>query len=67
MDKIKACPFCGEEAKLFTRRGEYGRFCFVECICCGGRSSIFSAKRSEEMAHKKAITAWNARYGDVNG
>ena len=51
MEKLKPCPFCGGEARLFEEiPGGY----IIQCQSCCGQIGI--------MPKKDAIEAWNARY-----
>ena len=68
MDKLKPCPFCGNNAilkiipphkhKMLLNLGidfpDCNGVCFVECSCC---TCALSEETKEE-----AIEAWNTRY-----
>ena len=66
-NKLLACPFCGEEAIMYTRRqvgypsGDKGYEACISCWHegCGGR--VVSWALREEWAKESAITAWNTR------
>jgi len=56
-DKLKACPFCGGEAKIHFENGFEFRsiFYYVSCEKCGCRTDANT--ESEELA----IKTWGAR------
>lgn len=53
MGKLKACPFCGGEAKLTAYNGGY--FNGVDCSKCGVHGTV--RHNAED-----AIAAWNKRF-----
>lgn len=53
MEKLKKCPFCGGEAKVFETDLNTFRVICAECSCSVGRYWYY---KKEE-----AITAWNTR------
>ena len=75
MEKIKPCPFCGNEVKvheipLWYGNGHGYKDCYefaIQCKKCG--CTIYfhendSIYRSEEEAKKNVIEAWNRRASD---
>ena len=57
MDKLKPCPFCGEEAEYrFTEFDEYGETVlhYIYCKVCDAEIS--------KDTQQEAITAWNTRW-----
>lgn len=69
LDKLKACPFCGNDsATWYTQYGGHGYFAWVECDLCGARTKSVSASVAadnpaflESIAAKKTCDAWNRR------
>lgn len=59
MDELKACPFCGGEAKCVTylRNKEY---IYIECKDCEAQAKAFP-ESVHYSAEEKAIEAWNRR------
>ena len=60
-DKLKPCPFCGGQAKLFNTRVQGGYdYSYVQCLKC----SIHTAKYDVSVNYcssEKATEAWNRR------
>lgn len=75
MDKLKSCPFCGNDAELYRSFGRYGTFMYVECLCCGAKTKAFGTGNKDESdadwesnAAMHATWAWNNRKeGGDNG
>lgn len=67
--KVKKCPCCGAEAKLYQNYNKNTDIFFVNVRCenCGTQSKFFSCKENaalsnwDNFACKMAITAWNNR------
>lgn len=39
MEKVKSCPFCGSDEIMLKYNGSrHGRFYYMECDVCGGRT-----------------------------
>ncbi len=55
MDKLKPCPFCGNEEVGICYDSWDEEYYGVKCLICGG--SIYPDKETEE----EAIEAWNKR------
>lgn len=62
--KLKPCPFCGSEAKVYIDNG-------VQIVCgsvhCGARTPCLTDKEflpKESRALELAISIWNARAKD---
>ena len=54
-EQVLACPFCGGEAKLYTKLDvKHGMLHFIKCQECFSRSSSYKTK-------EEAYTAWNRR------
>lgn len=52
--KLKFCPFCGGEAKLW--QGEASGAWFTECRNCGAGIMNYICRKEE------AVKAWNTRH-----
>lgn len=52
MNKIKACPFCGEYPKLELRGGYYR----IEC-----KNPLCPSKLTASLKEKDIISSWNTR------
>lgn len=71
MDKLKPCPFCGEEVYMEAlplwngSHGYYGCFEYViKCKKCGGATNLNgndTIYHTSEVAKKNAIESWNRR------
>jgi len=54
MEKIKLCPFCGSEAKVFESKGTWGVVCQnIELVC--------NARIPYCHFEEDAIQQWNTR------
>ena len=53
-EKLKPCPFCGNEAVLFTG-GEH--LAYVGCVKCGAKLPACFGENKEA----EAVEAWNRR------
>jgi ssDNA-binding Zn-finger/Zn-ribbon topoisomerase 1 len=79
MTKLKPCPFCGGEAKLYE--GDYGGGYYVICVGeteCYCRMGAYEATDGpgcgtdgDYESREEAIEAWNMRYNEptinING
>lgn len=68
MDKLESCPFCGGEARFWTKGGRFGYFAWVECDICGGRTKTVSSEfevndeRYMQSTQTQVLkAAWNRR------
>ena len=72
MEKLKPCPFCGNEVEvekipLWSGNGRGYSGCYefrIKCENCGGtvdQPKNDSIYRSEEESRENAIKAWNRR------
>nr|DAH76866.1 MAG TPA: restriction alleviation protein [Caudoviricetes sp.] len=60
LDKLKPCPFCGGEARLFVSDGVR-----VLCTKCRASSKILvDSECYKTSAVEKVIEAWNRRTND---
>lgn len=65
--RLRECPFCGNEAELWSNQGRNGYFVYCECTLCGSRAKTFfvgpclPAEWGETIAAKRACEAWNRR------
>jgi len=58
-EKLKACPFCGEPARLI--KSNYGRLIyFIDCTKCGAEM-LTNHVDATPAAKKAVIRAWNTR------
>ena len=57
LDYLKPCPFCGGEAKLYTKALNGA---FVMCKTCHSSTDDYSGKNGEHMA----VKAWNMRINE---
>lgn len=73
--KIKACPFCGSIANVWTKEGRsYGRnhlFAIVQCTMCNASSgAVTSYLEADEEGFTESVTfdtvvkKWNTRTED---
>ena len=53
-EKLKACPFCGGEAALWTFFDLYESYYYISCATCGVRTKYID---TEDLC----IEAWNRR------
>ena len=53
-DQLKACPFCGGEAKLYD---DYGRY----RVACNGVICRMDCATNESYSKDEIIAAWNTR------
>lgn len=60
MEKLKPCPFCGDEAELSTGRFDGKDTSYVMCKKCGSQGEFFLVSTKYASA-EKAIKAWNRR------
>lgn len=71
--ELKLCPFCGQQAGLYSNYSNRARkyFVWVECDICGGRSKAATSNNApedeewENVACRKVVSAWNARCADA--
>ena len=59
MEKLKPCPFCGVDAKLFDTESIYGNYFWVEC--CGLDCPIPEIVTEDYETKQEAIRVWNTR------
>ena len=64
MDRLKPCPFCGDERVSVTGIRD-GRA--VACIGCGAMITAYSGRSDMPSAEQRAITAWNTRADALAG
>ena len=60
MEKLKACPFCGEAAVVRRRNQDHimrDKY-FVCCVKCKGKTKYYDTE-------EEAITAWNQRFENI--
>lgn len=57
--KLRPCPFCGNEAKIYERGGYdcWEPYWVIECTCCEAGMESFNTEEA-------AILAWNTREKD---
>lgn len=61
MTALRACPFCGDKAELYTGPAAMGEFYAIySCEQCCAEAPRFYAKHQEE-ATSHAADAWNGR------
>lgn len=71
-DELKPCPFCGEEAQLYSMKQEKrkvnGVYYKVATIRCTGMctAQVSQAGCSENKAYENAAKMWNRRAEDGN-
>ena len=53
-DKLKPCPFCGEEAFVHMLGNEIAKGYYIACDECGAKTRVFGYEA-------EAIEAWNRR------
>ena len=64
-EKLKPCPFCDGDAKLFLRScngipsGDIGTEAIIQCNKCNVKSTRWALKKN--WAKKSVIEAWNRR------
>ena len=70
-EKLKPCPFCGGD-DIYTKYNgaKHGRFYYIECNTCGGRTRGACIPFSEAQEHEwdnRAVNTvtmlWNQRRG----
>lgn len=66
MNKIKRCPFCGDDAELSGKwLDKFERFVInVKCVTCNAQSGSSYAEdneRSLDKAASQAVRRWNKR------
>ena len=60
--ELKPCPFCGGQAEMNVRGGNYGYtpdIYYVRCKRCGAKIEIIS--NNYKNLSKSVINAWNKR------
>ncbi len=69
MDELKKCPFCGDEAEVYTYVGERHIAVHIQCKGClaqmGADRPLSSATRGDLFftTDGDAVAAWNRRTG----
>ena len=67
MDKLKPCPFCGDEARIKDGMRTDGNIIYktkcVQCVGCGAKTQekISCGYYSLHFTDEEAIEAWNRR------
>ncbi len=60
MDKLKPCPFCGEDdAEAYGRDTGTAIVWMTKCLCCHCDGPV-----GDDLSEKAAIAAWNNRLGE---
>ena len=54
--KLKPCPFCGSEAKIFTLSNCW----YVRCMASANKCTVMPCTRPETTPDK-AVRSWNRR------
>ena len=65
MTDLKPCPFCGGEAEINVKYGDYGytpHVYFVRCKHCGVKMEMES--NSYNDLSNAVVIAWNRRVGE---
>jgi Lar family restriction alleviation protein len=61
-DKLRPCPFCGEEPKINVHKSNvYEAHCVIECGCCGAIIKTAGTLAAEKATCKLAVRKWNRR------
>jgi Lar family restriction alleviation protein len=72
MEKLKPCPFCGNDAaqsytKLQSSRcPDVAWYGVVTCIACGAKIESWSGYESQIKAKEEATKLWNRRVESVS-
>ena len=63
MNKLKPCPFCGNEHPLI-RKNLCGAFYHIDCPTCQTQFSTDNTSGSSK-SRERTIAAWNRREGEI--
>ena len=62
MEKLKSCPCCGGEARIYKSWGFASVYAEVRCTVCGLRTMEFKSLNMNDAIQMAALS-WNRREG----